>query len=89
VTVAELHLPRTLTPLFSDLPRSVEVDASNVAEAIAQLEERWPGVRDRLCDPGPVLRQHIHVYVDQERAELDTPLDPRSRIDVVAAISGG
>ncbi len=87
--MAELHLPRTLTPLFSDLPRSVEVDASNVAEAIAQLEERWPGVRDRLCDPGPVLRQHIHVYVDQERAELDTPLDPRSRIDVVAAISGG
>ena len=87
--MAELHLPRTLTPLFSDLPRSVEVDASNVAEAIAQLEERWPGVRDRLCDPGPVLRQHIHVYVDQERAELDTPLNPRSRIDVVAAISGG
>jgi molybdopterin converting factor small subunit len=87
--MAELHLPRTLTPLFSDLPRRVDVDASNVAEAIAQLEERWPGVRDRLCDPGPALRQHIHVYVDKERAELDTPLDPRSRIDVVAAISGG
>jgi molybdopterin converting factor small subunit len=87
--MAELHLPRTLTPLFGDLPRRVEVDASNVAEAIAQLEARWPGVRDRLCDPGPVLRQHIHVYVDKERAQLDTPLDPRSRIDVVAAISGG
>jgi molybdopterin converting factor small subunit len=78
-----------LTPLFSDLPRSVEVDAPNVAEAIAQLEARWPGVRDRLCDPGPALRQHIHVYVDKERAELDTPLDRRSRVDVVAAISGG
>jgi molybdopterin synthase sulfur carrier subunit len=46
-------------------------------------------VRDRLCDPGPALRQHIHVYVDRERAELDTPLDPRSRVDVIAAISGG
>jgi len=87
--MAELHLPRTLTPLFSDLPRSVEVDAPNVAEAIAELEARWPGVFDRLCDPGPALRQHIHVYVDKERAELDTPLDPRSRVDVVAAISGG
>jgi molybdopterin synthase sulfur carrier subunit len=87
--MAELHLPRTLTPLFSDLPRSVEVDAPNVAKAIAELEARWPGVFDRLCDPGPVLRQHIHVYVDKERAELDTPLDPRSRVDVVAAISGG
>ena len=87
--MAELRLPGTLTPLFSDLPRRIEVDAPNVAEAIAQLEKRWPGVLDRLCDPGPVLRQHIHVYVDKERAQLDTPLDPRSRVDVIAAISGG
>jgi sulfur-carrier protein len=87
--MAELHLPGTLTPLFGDLPRRIEVDASNVAEAIAHLEERWPGVRDRLCDPGPVLRQHIHVYVDKERAQLDTPLEPRSQVYVVAAISGG
>jgi molybdopterin converting factor small subunit len=87
--MAELHLPGTLTPLFADLPRRLEVDASTVAEAIAHLEDRWPGVRDRLCDPGPVLRQHIHVYVDKERAQLDTPLDSRSRVDVVAAISGG
>ena len=76
-------------PLFSELPRRVELDAPNVAAAIAQLEERWPGIRDRLCDPGPILRQHIHVYVDKERAELDTPLEPRSRVDLVAAISGG
>jgi molybdopterin synthase sulfur carrier subunit len=87
--MAELHLPGTLTPLFSGLPRRIELDAPNVAAAIAQLEERWPGVHDRLCDPGPVLRQHIHVYVDKERAELDTPLESRSRVDVIAAISGG
>jgi sulfur-carrier protein len=87
--MAELYLPGTLTELFSDLPRRIELDAPNVADAIAQLEERWPGARDRLCDPGPALRQHIHVYFDRERAELDTPLDPRSRVDVIAAISGG
>jgi molybdopterin synthase sulfur carrier subunit len=87
--MAELHLPGTLTPLFSNLPRRLEVDAKNVDDAIAQLEQRWPGVRDRLCEPGPSLRQHIHVYVDQERAELDTPLEDRSRVDVIAAISGG
>jgi molybdopterin converting factor small subunit len=32
---------------------------------------------------------HIHVYVDRERAGLDTPVDGRSRVDVIAAISGG
>ena len=87
--MADLHLPATLPPLFRDLPRRIEIDAATVDEAIARLDERWPGLRDRLCDTGPALRPHINVYVDRERAGLDTALDARSRVDVVAAISGG
>jgi molybdopterin converting factor small subunit len=87
--MAEVHLPRTLLPLFNDLPRLLVVDAATVDEAIERLDEQWPGVRDRLCEPGPVLRKHINVYVDRERAQLDTALEERSRIDVIAAISGG
>ena len=87
--MAQLHLPPTLPTLFRDLPRHLEVDAATVDEAITQLDERWPGLRDRLCEPGPALRRHINVYVDQERASLETPLDARSRVDVIAAISGG
>lgn len=87
--MADVHLPTTLTPLFAGLPRKLDVEAATVDEAIERLEERWPGLRDRLCEPGPALRRHIHVYVDKERAALDTPLEPRSRVDVIAAISGG
>jgi sulfur-carrier protein len=87
--MADLHLPGTLTPLFAGLPRRTTVDAATVGEAIACLDRQWPGLRDRLCEPGPALRLHIHVYVDRERAELDTALEPRSRVHVVAAISGG
>ena len=87
--MAELHLPGTLPPLFRDLPRRVEVDAATVDEAFVRLDERWPGLRDRLCEPGPALRPHINVYVDRERAQLDTALEARSRVDVIAAISGG
>jgi molybdopterin converting factor small subunit len=29
------------------------------------------------------------VYVNRERARLDTPLAEQSRVDVIAAISGG
>jgi molybdopterin synthase sulfur carrier subunit len=87
--MAELHLPSTLSPLFAGLPRRLELDAATVEEALDQLEERWPGFRDRLCEPGPALRQHIHVYVDRQRAGLDTALEARSRVDVIAAISGG
>jgi molybdopterin synthase sulfur carrier subunit len=87
--MADLHLPTTLAPLFAGLPRRLDIDAGSVGEAIERLEEQWPGLRDRLCEPGPSLRRHIHVYVDQERASLETPLDQRSRVDVIAAISGG
>lgn len=87
--MADVHLPMTLTPLFAGLPRRVELDAATVDEAIGQLEERFPGLRDRLCEPGPALRPHIHVYVDRERAGLGTPIVAASRVDVVAAISGG
>ena len=87
--MADVHVPATLVPLFRDLPRRLEVDAATVAEAIDRLDERWPGLRDRLCEPGPVLRRHINVYVDRERADLDTALEPRSRVDILAAISGG
>ena len=87
--MAELHLPPTLPPLFDELPRRLDVDASTVDEAIDRLDERWPGLRDRLCEPGPVLRRHINVYVDRERAGLETPIGTQSRVDVIAAISGG
>jgi sulfur-carrier protein len=87
--MADLHLPTTLTPLFDGLPRRLEVDAGSVGEAIERLEERWPGLRDRLCAEGPALRPHIHVYVDRERGGLETTLEARSRVDVIAAISGG
>jgi molybdopterin synthase sulfur carrier subunit len=87
--MADLHLPSTLTPLFAGLPRQVDIEAATVAEAIDRLDTQFPGLRDRLCEPGPELRGHIHVYVDRERASLDTPLDVRSRVDVIAAISGG
>ncbi len=87
--MADVHLPRTLMPLFEGLPRHLDVEAPTVRAAIDRLDDQWPGLRDRLCEPGPLLRPHIHVYVDRERAALETPLANGARVDVIAAISGG
>ena len=87
--MAELHLPAVLPPLFPGLPRELDVDAETVSDAIDRLNEQWPGLRDRLVEPGPRLRPHINVYVDRTRAGLESNLEAASRVDVIAAISGG
>ena len=87
--MADVRLPGTLTPLFPGLPRRDEVEAATVLAAIDSLETQWPGLRDRIVEEGPAIRRHLHVYVDGERAGLDTPVEERSRMDVIAAISGG
>jgi molybdopterin synthase sulfur carrier subunit len=87
--MANVHLPSTLEPLFPGLPRRLDVQAGTVGQVIDHLEREWPGIRDRLCEPGPTLRRHVHVYVNSERAQLETAVAEQSRVDVIAAISGG
>jgi molybdopterin converting factor small subunit len=87
--MADVYLPRSLLALFPNAERRPKVEASTVDELIWRLDERWPGMRDRLCDAGPVIREHINVFVDGERSTLDTPLDERSVVHVIPAVSGG
>ena len=60
------------------------------SEAIDRLDERWPGLRDRLCEPGPALRA-AHQRLRRPRAgrARHRRSTPGSRVDVIAAISGG
>ena len=82
-------LPGALQRLFPGSPRRVTVAAATVDQAIDALNDAWPGMRDRICDSRPAIRRHINIFVDGERAALDTPLAPGSAVIVLTAISGG
>jgi molybdopterin converting factor small subunit len=82
-------LPRSLVSLIPGTRRSTDVEAATVAEAIDRLDDQTPGLRNRLVDSGPVIRQHINVFVDSELAVLETPLRPDSTIHIIPAVSGG
>jgi sulfur-carrier protein len=84
-----VRLPTVLTILFPGAPPRVELRAGTVAEAIDGLNERWPGMGDRIRDTSPAIRRHINIFVDGKRARLETPLAPGAEMFVLTAISGG
>jgi molybdopterin synthase sulfur carrier subunit len=86
---AIVYLPASLITLFPGAPRRLVIEAATVAGLVEALNTRWPGLWDRLCAPGPSIRQHINVFVDGERATLTTALKPESVVHVIPAVSGG
>jgi len=87
--MATVQLPISLRALFPDVPKRTTLDAATVAEVIDRLDERWPGMRDRLCEPGPELREFINVFVDGQRADLSTPVAAGSLVHILPAMAGG
>lgn len=82
-------LPDSLARLFPGSPRRTEVQADTVAELLQELDMRWPGMGDRLCDGRPAIREHIAIFVDGERANLQTPVAYSSEVMVMPALTGG
>ncbi len=87
--MAIVILPRSLVVLFPGAGRRVSAEGATVGEVIGVLDERWPGVRDRLCDPGPELRAFINVYVDGLPADLASATSPGCTIHILPAVAGG
>jgi molybdopterin converting factor small subunit len=85
----EVVLTRALVDLFPGLPPRVALQAADVRALIHELDRRWPGVRDRLCDSTPRIRRHLNIFVDGQKATLATQLQPGAKVFVLTAMSGG
>jgi len=82
-------LPTALVRLFPGCESEVEFSAATVDDAIDALDRRWPGMADRLRDSTPSIRCHLNIFVDGDKADLATRLDPDSEMIIMTAISGG
>ena len=87
--MAQLHVPRSLAALFPGVPRHLEIEATDVAGLIRVLDADYPGMWDRLCEPGPRLRPHMKAFVDHQPATLTTPIAADSVVHLIPAVSGG
>ncbi len=87
--MATVVLPRSLVALFPGAERRYEVEGSTVAEVIDALDGRVPGLRNRVLDAGPVVREHLNVFVAGQRAHLMTAVPAGATIHIIPAVSGG
>jgi molybdopterin synthase sulfur carrier subunit len=87
--MALVILPRSLAAILPGLPRRASIDGATVAEVVAALDALWPGVADRILEPGPAIREHINVFVDGEPADLATEVPSGATIHVIPAVAGG
>jgi molybdopterin synthase sulfur carrier subunit len=86
---AVIHLPRSLVALFPGADRRMPATGATVLEVVRDLDTRIPGVANRVLDAGPSIRTHLNVFVDGERATLDSPVPPGADVHVIPAVSGG
>lgn len=68
----------------------VRVSGQTVLQVIENLEDRFPGMRDRLCDENG-LRPNIMVIIDKEvsHRRLRQPVSEDSEVHFLPSISGG
>lgn len=87
-------LVRIPTPLRSLTQGQAEVqgEGGSVRELIENLEARYQGLKERLCE-GQDIRRFINVYVNEEDIRFlqgtATPLKAGDQVSIVPAIAGG
>ena len=87
-------LVRIPTPLRSLTKGQAEVreEGGSVLELIGNLEEKYKGLKGRLCE-GEDIRRFINIYVNDEDIRFlqgtATPLKSGDQVSIVPAIAGG
>jgi sulfur-carrier protein len=61
-----------------------------LADALAELDRRFPGFRFRIIDEQDAIRPHIKLFVNGELARsLSGAVAPEVELMIVGALSGG
>lgn len=72
-----------------DRPGDVEAAGATVAEVLADLDRRFPGVRFRIVDEQDQVRQHMRIYIGPEpAATLEQRIPADQEIHILQALSG-
>ena len=83
------------TPLrkFTAGSETVSGNGATVGALIEDLEKRYAGIRERICDEQGRVRRFVNLYINGEDIrflqQLETKVKDGDEISIVPAIAGG
>jgi len=86
---------RVPTPLrkFTNGADEVNAQGNNVRSLVEDLDQKFPGIKERICDESGKIRRFVNVYVNGDDIRflqnLETSLKEGDNISIVPAIAGG
>jgi molybdopterin synthase sulfur carrier subunit len=71
----------------------VQASGKTIQDIVDDLERKYPGLKERLCDERGELRRFVNIYLNDEDIRFaqgkQTPVKDGDEISVIPAIAGG
>lgn len=83
-----VHLPSTLKQRAGGVS-PLEAPGTTALEVLRNLERAVPALAGWILDERGALRQHVHLFVNDEQTGLERAVGPRDELTILQAISGG
>lgn len=86
---------RIPTPLrnLTENQETVSAEGDTVAGVIADLQQKYPGLGERLCDEDGTLRRFVNVFINDEDIRFqdgpETKVKDGDELSIIPAIAGG
>lgn len=87
-----VRIPTPLRKLTKE-QEIVQASGTNVGEIIDDLENSFPGLKERICDEEGNIRRFVNVFLNDEDIrfleEKSTAVKDGDELSIVPAIAGG
>ena len=84
-----VHIPSALRS-YTKQKSEVAAEGQTLAEVLATLDRRYPGLRFRIITEQDTIRQHIRIFINEEQVrDLSVALQPDDQMHIICALSGG
>ena len=71
----------------------MDAEGATIGGLIEDLEKKYPGLKERLCDETGAIRRFVNIYINEEDIRFmqgkDTSVKDGDEISIIPAIAGG